>query len=523
MTIDELVYELKLDTSQFSEGQKNALDSFRKTSEEMDKRQKDLELRNKNVGYSFNNITYAAEGLFTALAGAGMASFARETANSVAQTGRMAINIGESTSALSAFGRVVERNGGSAEAAMGSMKGLTDSMTRLNTFGEGSPELFKFLGIIGGAQGDSPLDTLMKFAAWAEKNQNNPQLVNIIGQSGGLDQGTINTLLQGRTEVMRQYNDAMNGAISPDQVAKLTALQNAWVKLDQSVEKTGRDVVTNFSPAITTAMTSVAQWAEHNQQLADTLGGVLTAIVALSALKPALWLLRLLGLGNPYTAAAVVAAGAATAITSAVATPDRVKSWDEAYPILGKLDAMFGLGPAAAHNSATAAGGTGPTSGGAFTSQAEKEAFIRAAAAKAGIDPNVAMRVAKSEGFNEFLGDNGTSGGAFQLHVTRGGRGRAVGDEFRKQTGLDPLDRANERQTIVFALQEAARSGWGAWHGAQRVGIGDREGIGGNVQIGDINVTTTSNDPKQHGKVVADAIRSNLGGRIVTQANTGLN
>lgn len=522
MTIDELVYELKLDTSQFSEGQKNALDSFRKTSEEMDKRQKDLEARNKNVGYSFQNVTYAAEGLFTALAGAGMASFARDTANSVAQTGRMAVNIGETTSALSAFGRVVEQNGGSADAAMGSMKGLTDQMTRLNTFGEGSPELFKFLGIIGGAQGDSPLDTLMKFAAWAEKNQNNPQLVNIIGQSGGLDQGTINTLLQGRTKVMEQYNEAMNGAISPDQVVKLTALQGAWVKLDQAIEKTGRDVVTNLSPEITDAITATSQWVEHNQKLADTLGAVLTAIVALSAIKPALWVLRLLGLGNPYTAAAVVAAGAATAITGAVATPDRVKSLDEAYPILGKLDAMFGLGPAAAQNSATAASGTGPTAGGAFKSNAEKEAFIRAAAVKAGIDPNVAMRVAHSEGFDGFSGDNNTSFGAFQLHVTPGGRGHAVGDDFRQKTGLDPSDKENERQTIVFALQEAARSGWGAWHGAANTGIGNREGIG-TVTVGDINVTTTSNDPKQHGKVVADAIRSNLGGRIVTQANTGLN
>lgn len=524
MTIDELVYEFKLDHKQFSQGAKDALAEFEKTSDEMDKRQKDLEARNKNVGYSFNNITYAAEGLFTALAGAGMVSFARDTANTVAATGRMAVNIGESTSALSAFGRVVERNGGSAEAAMGSMKGLTDSMTRLNTFGEGSPELFKFLGIIGGAQGDSPLETLMKFAAWAEKNQNNPQLINIIGQAGGLDQSTINTLLKGRTEVMKEYNEAQAGAISPDQVAKLTLLQDAWVKVDQAVEKTGRDVVTRYAPAVTDAMNATSSWVEHNQKLADTLGAVLTSIVALSAIKPALWLLRMLGLTNPYTAAVAVAAGAATAITSAVSTPDRVKSWDEAYPILGKLDAMFGLGPNAAQNSATGSD-TGPTAGGAFKSKAEKEAYIRAAAAKVGINPDDAMRAARSEGFNQFTSGipGETSYGAFQLHVTPGGRGGHLGDQFQKQTGLNPADPNNERQTIDFALDWVSRHGWDpngtGFHGPTNTGMSNWQG----VHIGEINVTSDSKDPKEHGRLVANEIRSSLGNRIVTQANTGLN
>ena len=45
---------------------------------------------NIGIGYSFGGITTAAEGLFTVLAGAGMAAFARHTMTSVAATGRMA-------------------------------------------------------------------------------------------------------------------------------------------------------------------------------------------------------------------------------------------------------------------------------------------------------------------------------------------------------------------------------------------------------------------------------------------------
>lgn len=101
-----------------------------------------------------------------------------------------------------------------------------------------------------------------------------------------------------------------------------------------------------------------------------------------------------------------------------------------------------------------------------FSSAAQKEEFIRAEAAKRGINPDYAMAVARSEGFNSFTGDNGTSFGAFQLHITPGGRGRAVGDQFRERTGLDPSNPANEAATIMFALDWAKAHGWSDFHGA---------------------------------------------------------
>lgn len=101
--------------------------------------------------------------------------------------------------------------------------------------------------------------------------------------------------------------------------------------------------------------------------------------------------------------------------------------------------------------------------------------YIRERAAAYGIDPDVALRVARAEGLRDFYGDNRTSFGALQLHV-----GGGVGDEFRRATGLDPSDPANERATIDFALRVAAQRGWGPWRGAARVGIGQWEGIAGN-------------------------------------------
>jgi len=97
---------------------------------------------------------------------------------------------------------------------------------------------------------------------------------------------------------------------------------------------------------------------------------------------------------------------------------------------------------------------------------------IRAAAEKYGVDPVTALKVAKSEGLAQFYGDGGASGGAFQLY-TKGG----LGNEFQKETGLNPLDKRNEDATIDYAMKRASQGGWGPWYGAAKVGVGQWDGI----------------------------------------------
>src|SRR5215831_5281545 len=110
--------------------------------------------------------------------------------------------------------------------------------------------------------------------------------------------------------------------------------------------------------------------------------------------------------------------------------------------------------------------------------------YIRYAAAQRGIDPETAVRVAQSEGLNTYTGDQGSSFGPFQLHMAglapagSGNEGSGLGDSFKQQTGLDPRDPSTWAQQINFALDNAKQSGWGAWHGAARVGIGAAQGIG---------------------------------------------
>jgi hypothetical protein len=494
-----------------------------RTQGEFDRRLKDLDASGKRAGDSFGSITAAAEGLFSVLAGAGMAAFARDTMNSAAATGRMATNIGVATDELSTFGRMLERNGGNAEAAMASMKGFTDQVSRLKYLGQGSQELMTFMGTINAPIGSNALQTYMKFVEWAEKHRNDPQLVNTIGQMGGLDQSAINEALKGVAQVRKDWEAAKVGALTPEQAEAMQRMQEAWKSLDQSITMVGRDLVTDVEPAFTAIAKAVSGWIEGNRKLADSLGGILTAVTAFTALKPAAWVLRLLGLEGVAAAAGPVGLAAAGAYALA---PSELNSGEKNIYQNGKLT-DYGRALIAKDQAATGGAAAGGGSG-AFGSQGEKEAYIRQMAVQIGIDPDVAMRVARSEGFNNFKSSipGEESFGAYQLHVTPNGRGHAVGDQFRQDTGLDPSDPANERQGIDYALNWARKHGWGDFHGAANTGIGKWQGIGSttDVQIGSVTINTRATDAAG----IARDLHSEIKGRfsspssLATQANTGL-
>ena len=90
--------------------------------------------------------------------------------------------------------------------------------------------------------------------------------------------------------------------------------------------------------------------------------------------------------------------------------------------------------------------------------------YTRAAAQRYNIDPDVASRVLAQEssyGQAKLPGDSGTSFGPFQLHFAPDGR--AMGDDFRRDTGLDPRDPKTWQAQIDYAMKRAAMGGWGPW------------------------------------------------------------
>lgn len=117
----------------------------------------------------------------------------------------------------------------------------------------------------------------------------------------------------------------------------------------------------------------------------------------------------------------------------------------------------------------------------------EIEGFIRDAARRRGMNPDVAVKVAKAEGgvdeparVGKF--PTGWSFWPFQLHY--GGPGyeqfgtvAGMGNTFTKFTGWRPGDPAAWRDSVRYALNRAKAGGWKPWYGAAAVGVGEWEGI----------------------------------------------
>jgi hypothetical protein len=109
--------------------------------------------------------------------------------------------------------------------------------------------------------------------------------------------------------------------------------------------------------------------------------------------------------------------------------------------------------------------------------------YITQAAIARGIDPNIALRVARSEGLQPGTwqsnvyksGVREPSYGPFQLNNAGG-----LGTLFQKQTGLDP---SNWKAGVDFALDQAKAGGWSPWYGAKNAGITGMTGIQGQTQM----------------------------------------
>lgn len=132
------------------------------------------------------------------------------------------------------------------------------------------------------------------------------------------------------------------------------------------------------------------------------------------------------------------------------------------------------------------------------------ERYIRQRAAAMGIDPDVAVKVAKGEGLKRGVwqsnvvknGRREPSYGPLQLLVGGGNTGfpEGMGNQMIRETGINPADPNNWKAAIDFGLGEAAEKGWGQWYGAKAAGITGMEGIGGRP------ADAAPYNPYSHGK-----------------------
>lgn len=319
-----------------------------------------------------------------------------------------------------------------------------------------------------------------------------PQQASEQADKFGLDRNFGQFLRKGQGEVNAAQSHVQSRTLIDDQIESLTRLQRAERDVEQVTTKMWQAISADLSKhGLSAALEGIAAFTDDLSQNETKLrlveGGVLAVAAAISiSLVSALTKLaqvlllpafKVLGAASPLlTWLAGMSGGAAAAGAAGAFVPDSMlpegasKARSNAW--WGMIDWLHDKLAVKPEGGVAGKGRAGASSGSGGSDPRGLVTYIRSTAEKYGIDPDVAVRVAKSEGLGVFLGDSGKSGGAFQLY-TGGGEGNI----FQQQTGLNPLDPANEKATIDFALKTAANKGWGPWHGAARVGIGEWEGI----------------------------------------------
>lgn len=464
--IDSLVLSLGIDPTNFTAGQKQALDSLRRLQEEAQAGGKQVESQTKRMTdtlMSFRREAVSTLGMF--LGGMGVKQFINTVTNLDATVGRLGKTMGQSAEEVSTWQGMIQQVGGSSESANASLQGLNGEMVRFSLTGQSSMlGVLTQLGVSLYDQNHNLKTSVVLYRDLTEAIEKRKlsarDAAGLLSMIPGMNQDTINLILKG-TKAFEAYQKAAReaGGTTKESAAAAEEYQRSISALDRSATNLGRTITTALTPALTAAFDAMTKFIKGPSD------DVIKATEKLTgqSSKEASFFEKL--------GSALFAIPAARDNKRYAITPFGLKESRKAIDSSPEVTTV-----------------PKPQTG-ARATNVEREAYIRRAAAARGIDPDIAVRVARSEGLGgAYSGDRGSSFGDFQLHyggmASGGMAGKGLGDSFTKKTGLDAKDPATWRQQADFALDEAAKRGWGDWHGWKGdsfAGIGARGAAGANA------------------------------------------
>lgn len=322
--IDALVVSLGLDSSLFTKGQKDAAASLKKTSDQADKTAKDMEANGKKAAEFFGQIKVQVLELFAVFtAGKGISSFVSDVVAGDAAVGRLATNVGMSTDSLSAWQGVAERAGGSAAGISGSIQNLSSQMQKMALTGQSDVIPFlaqAHINLQKFFDASAPMSDKLLDLSDAFSKMSAPR-AQAIGAGMGLDQGTINVLMQGRAAVEAMLAEqAKIGETNAADAKSAQQLQAAWNALGQSSTDLGRKILTSLSPFIqqlSAALLKLSEWAASHRPMVEAMFiGLAAAVTAFAAV-----------LAAPLAGIAALSTGIGVAVAAIAVLYDDWKTW----------------------------------------------------------------------------------------------------------------------------------------------------------------------------------------------------
>ena len=275
--IDSLIVTLGLDPAPFHKGQKEAASAFSKTKDEAVKSGKSIEKSGKDAAEMFSRLRNQVLALFAVFtAGRGLKSFTEQMTTADAAMGRLARNLGISTSTLSTWEGAARMTGGSAEAMAGSFQSFSDQIQAFKATGESS--LIPFLRAIS-AEGGKVIDinkpmaeTFLDLADdMAKIGARNPARASWLGRQLGLDPAMINLLIQGREAVQKYLNAVKGAGVANDADADAARRrQSSFTLLMIAADDFGRKILTSVTPAVVGLIDKMNAWAAKNREWIET-------------------------------------------------------------------------------------------------------------------------------------------------------------------------------------------------------------------------------------------------------------
>ena len=149
--IDSLVISLGLDSSKFTQGQKDAAASMAKTKDAALKQSGELETANKKFAESFNLVKRQAAEFFALIVGtSSIKEFVTDVTNATVALGRLSVNLGVAPQEMGAWELAIERVGGQASEAASDFQELSTQLFDLQQNGKNIPVgLQRLTGISG--------------------------------------------------------------------------------------------------------------------------------------------------------------------------------------------------------------------------------------------------------------------------------------------------------------------------------------------------------------------------------------
>lgn len=283
--IDSLVVTLGLDPKAFKAGSAEARKDLRSTSEEATKTAKEMEARGKQAAEFFSKIRNEALAMLAVFtAGVGIKNFVENTIVGAASLGRLSQNLGISTERLSAWQRVAEDAGGTAEGMTAQLKESQKTIAQFR-MGQSSESLQWFFRMGGTTadlkDGNSYLMARSKIIADIFKVD--PGRAQLVASQMGISEEQFNLLKQGPAVVQAQV-DAMEklSAVSAEDAKQADDLRKKFLQLERTLTLVGTKVVEALMPAfdqLVAYLQRLADWVASHKD--DITGWVNDAVKAL--------------------------------------------------------------------------------------------------------------------------------------------------------------------------------------------------------------------------------------------------